>query len=239
VVKSFQYTTITSVTLLDCFTIPCAVVLTYFFLKTRYNVRHGIGVALCLAGLSLLVYTDVDNLDGGSNKVLGDILCIAGSVLYAISNVGAEAFVKKYDRVEYLSMIGFFAFWISAIQVAIVERESLLNMEWNINVISLLVAFTSVLFLFYSILPIALVLGGSALCNLSLLTSDVYAILVSIFFFETTLSVLFYVAFGMIICGLLFYNIKNEPKSENFEIVRDVEDQELDTQKKNEEKLTL
>lgn len=37
----------------------------------------------------------------GSNKILGDILCIVGSLLYAASNVGAEKFVKKFDQIEY------------------------------------------------------------------------------------------------------------------------------------------
>jgi len=223
IVTSFQYTNITSVTLLDCFTIPCVVVLTYFFLKTRYNLRHGIGVVLCLVGLVVLVYSDLDHLDGGPNKILGDMLVIGGAMLYAISNVGAEAFFKKFDRIEYLSMIGTFAFIISAIQVAILERDAISSLSWNTNVVSLLAAFTSCLFLFYSALPIALVLGGSALCNLSLLMSDVYAILISIFVFSTPLGGLFYVAFGLIIMGLLCYNVKNEPKTgkESFEVVRE------------------
>ena len=36
VVKAFQYTSITSVTLLDCFSIPCAMLLTRVFLQSRW-----------------------------------------------------------------------------------------------------------------------------------------------------------------------------------------------------------
>jgi hypothetical protein len=35
VVKAYSYTSITSVMLLDCFTIPCVMVLSYFFLKAK------------------------------------------------------------------------------------------------------------------------------------------------------------------------------------------------------------
>ena len=137
VVKAYQFTTITSVMLLDCFTIPCVVALTFFFLKTRYNWRHGVGVVLCLAGLILLVFTDVrDNSQGtnprihdglliahllvtAKNAVLGDVLCLAGAVLYSVANVGQEAFVKKFDRVEYLGIVGLFAVFINGLQLYI------------------------------------------------------------------------------------------------------------------------
>jgi len=66
VVKAYQYTSITSVMLLDCFTIPCALGLTYFFLKTRYNWRHLVGVGLCLAGLALLIYDDAIKNDSAT-----------------------------------------------------------------------------------------------------------------------------------------------------------------------------
>jgi len=217
--------------LLDCYTVPCAVVLTYFILKTRYNVRHILGVVLCIGGLVVLVYSDLTNFNGGQNKLLGDILCISGSFLYAISNVGTEAFVARFDRKEYLSMLGIFAFIISTIQFLILERTEVTTLKWNWDIISLLIAFSCCLFLLYSVLPIVLVLGGSALCNLSLLTSDVYAILLSLFLFNFPLSTLYYVAYVIIVVGLLFYNVKNEPTSspkDQFTILKeeDVVDQE-------------
>jgi solute carrier family 35 protein F1/2 len=96
VVKAYQYTTITSVMLLDCFSIPCVMVLllpspvasltavfpsltppratshritsrrthartqvlSFVFLKARYEFKHYLGVALCLAGLGALVASD-------------------------------------------------------------------------------------------------------------------------------------------------------------------------------------
>ena len=54
---------------------------------------------------------------GGSNRILGDILCLMGAILYAISNVGQEAMVAKFDKYEYLAMIGFYGAPISLIQL--------------------------------------------------------------------------------------------------------------------------
>jgi solute carrier family 35 protein F1/2 len=49
----------------------------------------------------------------------------------------------------------------------------------------LILAFAICLFAMYSIVPYMLVLAGATLFNLSLLTSDVYAIVAAIFLFNT------------------------------------------------------
>lgn len=57
--KSYQYTSMTSVMLLDCWSIPCVIILTSVFLKTRYQIRKFIGVAICIVGLVLVIFSDV------------------------------------------------------------------------------------------------------------------------------------------------------------------------------------
>lgn len=59
VVKAYQYTSITSVMLLDCWSIPCVMVLTWFFLSTKYRFKKIAGVAVCVAGLVMVVFSDV------------------------------------------------------------------------------------------------------------------------------------------------------------------------------------
>lgn len=49
--------------------------------------------------------------------ILGDILTLLGATLYAISNVGAEKFVKEKNQFEYLAMIGIWGFLVSGIQM--------------------------------------------------------------------------------------------------------------------------
>ncbi|KAK8636797.1 hypothetical protein V6N13_064234 [Hibiscus sabdariffa] len=59
VVKAYQYTSITSVVLLDCWSIPCVMFLTFIFLKTKYRFRKIAGVVVCVAGLVMVVFSDV------------------------------------------------------------------------------------------------------------------------------------------------------------------------------------
>jgi len=51
------------------------------------------------------------------NKVLGDVLVIAGATLYSMSNVAEEYVVKTYDKTEFLAMLGLFGSFINGIQL--------------------------------------------------------------------------------------------------------------------------
>lgn len=59
VVKAYQYTSLTSVMLPDCWSIPCVMLLTWIFLKTKYRFKKITGVIVCIAGLVLVVFSDV------------------------------------------------------------------------------------------------------------------------------------------------------------------------------------
>lgn len=68
IVYAYQFTNLTSIQLLNCFTIPVVMLLSWCFLSVRYVVSHIIGVAICLLGVALIIYADAaarDGLDGG------------------------------------------------------------------------------------------------------------------------------------------------------------------------------
>ncbi|CAL5337011.1 unnamed protein product [Camellia sinensis] len=153
VVKAYQYTSVTSVMLLDCWSIPSVIFLTWFFLKTKYRFKKYIGVAICVAGLVVVVFSDVhsNNRSGGSNPLKGDMLVIAGSTLYAISNVSED-------------------------------RSSV---------------------------PILLkLISGSTMLNLSLLTSDMWTVLIRIFAYRQKVDWMYFIAFGTVAVGLVIYSGK-------------------------------
>ncbi|KAH7277659.1 hypothetical protein KP509_38G000600 [Ceratopteris richardii] len=137
VVKAYQYTSLTSVMLLDCWTIPCVLLLIWLFIKTKYNIGQLIGVCICILGLVLVILSDVHAKDrsGGSNVLLGDALVIIGAILYAFTNVSEEFLIKNVDFLELMTFLGLFGSIISGIQVAIQKRKELANTSWNRDVI--------------------------------------------------------------------------------------------------------
>ncbi len=46
--SAYNYTSITSIMLLDCFSIPCVMILSFIFLKAQYSRLHLYGVFVCL-----------------------------------------------------------------------------------------------------------------------------------------------------------------------------------------------
>ena len=105
VVAAYQYTTITSAMLLDCFTIPAVMLLSAALLGARYKRAHLVGALVCVAGLALAVLSDAlrgggggggagGGASGAARRVYGDALCVGASILYACSNVAQERLVR-------------------------------------------------------------------------------------------------------------------------------------------------
>ncbi|KAI5387261.1 hypothetical protein KIW84_073416 [Lathyrus oleraceus] len=196
VIKAYQYSLITSVTLLDCWTVPWVILLTWIFLGTRYSLWQLFGGTLCVLGLSLVLLSDTwDGGDGGGSKIiLGDVLVIVGTVFYAISNVGEEFCVKKKDRVEVVAMIGVYGFLVTAVEVSVLELKTLESIKWSADIVLAFAGYGVSSFVFYSLAPFVLKLSGSTMFNLSLLTADMWAVVFRVFFYHQ--KVLFFQIFN-------------------------------------------
>jgi len=66
VVLSYQYTTVASVMLINCVSIPVVMVGSRWLFGTRYNQRQLAGVALCIVGVLLVVLSDLVGQGGSS-----------------------------------------------------------------------------------------------------------------------------------------------------------------------------
>ncbi|XP_078400991.1 solute carrier family 35 member F2-like isoform X1 [Cetorhinus maximus] len=209
VVKAYQYTTLTSVQLLDCFVIPVVMFLSWFILRSRYKVIHFVAVFMCLLGVGIMVGADVlaTNHQGlGNNKLLGDLLVLGGAVLYGISNVCEEFVVKNFSREEFLGMLGLFATFFSGIQLSILEHNAIANINWNWQVVLLFTAFAVCMFGWYSFLPVVIKLSNATSVNLAILTADLYSLFFGIFLFHFKFSALYILAFVIIMVGFILYN---------------------------------
>lgn len=67
--EAYQFSSITSVTLLDCFTIAWVIILTWIFLRTRYSLWQLFGAATCVVGLGLVLLSDA-GVGGGGDFLL-------------------------------------------------------------------------------------------------------------------------------------------------------------------------
>uniref|UniRef100_A0AAF5I2U0 Uncharacterized protein n=1 Tax=Strongyloides stercoralis TaxID=6248 RepID=A0AAF5I2U0_STRER len=199
VVWAYQFTNLTSIQLLDCSIIPFVMILSYFFLRVRYLTFHIVGVTFCLLGIAFLIWADVlenkDTSSSGSNKFLGDFLCIASSALYALSNTGEEKLVKNYSRREYLGLVG-------------VIGHNLAEVNWTWKVVGMYLLFSISMFIFYSMVSIVLQKTSALMFNLSILTADFYSLIAGIFLFHYQFHILYFLSFAVVIFGSIIYSIK-------------------------------
>ncbi|GAY33178.1 hypothetical protein CUMW_006030 [Citrus unshiu] len=191
--KAYQFTSITSVTLLDGCTIAWALILTRLLLGTRYSPLKLFGAGICMLGLGLLLLSDAEVVGGGgggvSRPILGDIL---------------EYFVKKNDRVEVVCMIGVYG-------LSMLELKSLELVKWSTDIILGFVGYAVSCFMFYTLATFVLKLGGAAMFNLSLLTADIWAVVFRFFFYQQQVDWLYFLAFAIVVFGLIIYSTKSSP----------------------------
>ncbi|KVI07900.1 Protein of unknown function DUF914, eukaryotic [Cynara cardunculus var. scolymus] len=165
---SYQFSSVTSVTLLDCTTVVWVILLTWIFLGTKYSIWQFFGAALCVTGLCLVLLSDSGvGGGGGSNPILGDVLVIAATCFFAFSNVGEEFCVKK--------ILTFAGYGIAG-------------------------------FMYYSLTPLVLQASGATLFNLSLLTADMWAVVIRVFLYHQKVDWLYYVSFLLVGIGLVIYS---------------------------------
>ncbi|MED6281062.1 hypothetical protein CHARACLAT_017440 [Characodon lateralis] len=214
VVKAYQYTTLTSVQLLDCFVIPVLMVLSWWILKTRYRLIHYVAVSICLLGVGAMVGADLlARRDQGStsNILLGDGLVLLSAALYAVSNVSQEYTVKNLSRVEFLGMIGLFGSIISTVQMVILERNEVSAIVWSWQVGLLFSAYAFCMYALYSFMPIVMKLSSATSVNLSLLTADLFSLFLGIFLFQYSFSGLYLVSLVVILVGFITFNAVPTP----------------------------
>ncbi|XP_068122989.1 solute carrier family 35 member F2-like [Hyperolius riggenbachi] len=207
-VKAFQFTTLTSVQLLDCMGIPLMMVLSWFLFRTRFRWIHYVAVVMCLLGVVTMVSADVlsGREDGkAANKLIGDILVIVGASLYAVSNICQEYVVKNLTCVEFLGMLGFFGTVVSGTQLVALESVTVGRIAWNWCVGLLYAGYTSCLFGLYSMMTFVVKHSSATSVNLGILTADFYSLFFGLFLFGYKFSGLYILSFVIIMMGFVIY----------------------------------
>lgn len=144
--------------------------------------------------------------DSSKNYIIGDLMVLASACFYSASNVGGEFMVKTRDWKEYLGYLGLWGSIISIIQLVVVERDELYHTDWSLPNIALLLTFVLALVLMYILTSIFLLHGDAAMFDLSLLTSDVWAVIASYVLFQSPPSLWYFIAFIVIVIGLGIYS---------------------------------
>jgi len=223
IVLAYQYTTLTSVQLLDCFVIVVVMLLSWYFLGVRYKIVHFTGLIVSLIGVVCMVVADVlldDSKEQAPNAALGDVLVLLAACCYGTSNVAMEYVTKsnKHGNIHILGMLGLFCPIICGVQAAILEHEKISSIAVSWKVLGLFAVFTLCMFAIYSCMPLIMKISSATVVNISILTADLFALFVGHFLFHQKFSALYLVSLATIVIALVIYNSKQPRQIKLYEI---------------------
>jgi len=193
IVYAYRSTSITSVMIIEDFSVPSAVILSLVFLKVKYGLTHYVGILVCIIGISIGFINDFmhlkDDKKTSSAPILGDLLALTGAFLYALENVIQEHLIKKRgDVFNFLGFIGLFGTITTFLEAwAAGEFEAFNNIKpgvSNLTIASNYIGMALVNFICYTIIPFFIARSGATLLNLSNVTTIVWSMLSDILLFN-------------------------------------------------------
>mmetsp|Transcript_27100 Transcript_27100/g.57197 ORF Transcript_27100/g.57197 Transcript_27100/m.57197 type:complete len:547 (+) Transcript_27100:129-1769(+) len=230
---SFRYTSFTFIYMVDALAIPSAMVFSKYLLGRSYRFTHLLGGFVCISGIVVSTVSDLKGNDDakqiGSRSdvnslehMKGDILAITGAVLLGLDDVISEMLIKDYGGVdEVLFGKWVFGLGISVVQLIFLEMEDFTelfkdqgNEPCDVSMRFILLS----TYLVFQVLDMAgevrfLRISEAALLNLSLLTSDLWATVFSIFAVGIAPPGSYYAAFVLIVLGIVLYEAGPSPIS--------------------------
>lgn len=230
---SLKHTSLTSSTLLGSLTAPSIMVSCHFLLGKIYQPAHFLGVAICLFGGALNVYTDLSVHSAKSPKspepsqyghsLYGDLLSVMAAVLYGLGDALGEFWCKHVDRKEYLGMLGMVGSIFCAFLALFLERDDVFDLFRDTQSlgrsVGLISVYVPMLVIYYVSVSVFLVSADATLLNLSLQSSNLWAILVSVLAFHEAPTLAFYIALVFVVSGVFIYelcgNSANEPRRDD------------------------
>ncbi|KAJ3320008.1 hypothetical protein HDV06_005742 [Boothiomyces sp. JEL0866] len=213
--KSFEYTSGISVTLISSTSAILAVPMSYFLLKSRYNRWHGVGVIIVMIGLVFINWSKYDqNGDQPSYfHVTGSILAALASLGFAASSVIQTKVIEDIDEGYPWGALSGFGVVSSIVAFVIAnltplhteDRDVLLNSSspyaWYI------IGYIVCLALFYILSPLYLQKWSAVNFQMSILTADIGVYIFNIFYLQASLTAIYTTGFFVVLIGMAVFNM--------------------------------
>ncbi|XP_065906881.1 solute carrier family 35 member F2-like isoform X2 [Dysidea avara] len=190
-------------------------VISLFVMKTKFKMIHYASMLISCAGMVMVILEDFNSdSDGGNeNPFLGDMICVCAGFSYAVLSVGQEFMIKgTLSVLEFMAMLSFSGAVITGIQLSILDRVKLVEMEWDLQSVLYFLGYHACDTLFYVAFPISIMISSAVVTSLSILTSIAYSVLFAVFFFGDKFSIFYIGGLVIILTGLVMYNVVVAPE---------------------------
>lgn len=208
VVSAYAYTNLATVALLSAVSTPGVIILSRIFLRRKYTLLQYTGATVCIGGVVL--FSVSLGLSQQRDAWIGAAFALTSALTYAVANVMAEKLTagEDYEADEFLGLIGGFGlFWTLVYMVVVGGRTELAGI-WShpLPVYGFILIHVAALFGFYSVLPLFIKRASATMFNLSLLTTNIYSVLVNMLVFRDAFSLFLPVSLLVVTIGILIYS---------------------------------
>ncbi|BFU20799.1 membrane-spanning protein, putative [Entamoeba histolytica HM-1:IMSS-B] len=204
-VIGIQNTNILSSQLISVCGIPFVMILSYFILKRRFNLIQVFSAIIALSGFILVSIADGQN---GSSELIGDLLCLISTILYAIANTLQEKtvnIISPFSSMNYIIIL--------SVHAPLLSLPTLLLLfffpfDFNISVIelTLLIAYPLLQVIIYASIAFIILMTSAAFFNISNLSSSIYGLIYDMILFNKYPGVLSIIGALLIILSVMLYS---------------------------------
>ncbi|EDR28172.1 hypothetical protein, conserved [Entamoeba dispar SAW760] len=204
-VIGIQNTNILSSQLISVCSIPFVMVLSYFILKRRFNLIQIFSAVIALSGFVLVSIEDSQN---GSSELIGDLLCLISTILYAIANTLQEKtvnIISPFSSMNYIIILSVHAPLLSLPTLLLLF---LFPFDFNISAIELilLISYPILQIIIYASIAYIILMTSAAFFNISNLSSSIYGLVYDMILFNKYPGILSIIGALLIILSVVFYS---------------------------------
>ncbi|XP_026319141.1 solute carrier family 35 member F1-like [Hyposmocoma kahamanoa] len=157
-----------------------------------------------------VVWADVEGAPtDGKNQLVGDMLCLGGSLLFAIVTVLQEMMLKTISCSQYLGALGVIGSIVACTQTFFLEFGELITFNWyELETIMQLGSYSSIQMIFQILTSFMLRDAGSILLHLSFLSADYYTVIAGMFIFQFKFHALYFLSYLLAMVGVFLFSAR-------------------------------
>lgn len=158
-----------------------------------------------------VVWADVEGAPtDGKNQLVGDMLCLGGSLLFATVTVLQELMLKTHTCSDYLAILGIVGSFVSCTQTFFLEFLELMNFNWyELETIVQLGSYCTVQTIFQILQCFMLRDAGSILLHLSFLSADYYTVIAGMYIFQFKFHGLYFLSYLLAMVGVFLFSSRS------------------------------
>ncbi|KAJ2951157.1 hypothetical protein O0L34_g5549 [Tuta absoluta] len=154
-----------------------------------------------------VVWADVEGAPtDGKNQLVGDMLCLGGSLLFATVTVFEDMMLKTISCSQYLASLGLIGSIVACTQTFFLEFGELMTFNWyELDTIIQLGSYCSVQTIFQILQTFMLRDAGAIMLHLSFLSADYYTVIAGMYIFQFKFHALYFLSYWLAMVGVFLF----------------------------------